>query len=50
MPHDDRDVSVVVPLAKATPQDAVGGPTEPPAAPEIEAPPLRRVGRAISCG
>ncbi|MFI8073727.1 MULTISPECIES: MFS transporter [unclassified Streptomyces] len=45
MPHDDRDVSVVVPLAKATPQDAVAAPTEPPDTPEIEAPPLRRVGR-----
>ncbi|KUN57980.1 MFS transporter [Streptomyces canus] len=45
MPHDDRDVSVVVPLAKATTRDAVGGPPEPPPAPEIEAPPMRRVGR-----
>jgi MFS family permease len=45
MPHDDPDVSVVVPLAKTASQDAVAGPSEPPAAPEIEAPPLRRVGR-----
>jgi MFS family permease len=45
MPHDHRDVSMVVPLAKATPQDSVEDPNEPPAAPEIEAPPLQRVGR-----
>ncbi|MFD4508566.1 MFS transporter [Streptomyces sp. NPDC058457] len=41
MPHDDRDVSVVVPPPEASPQD----PSEEPAAPEIEARPLQRVGR-----
>ncbi|MER5521673.1 MFS transporter [Streptomyces sp. NPDC002763] len=45
MPHADRDVSVVVPPLTVSPQDAVGVPTEPPAEPEIEAPPLQKVGR-----
>lgn len=45
MPHADRDVSVVVPPLTVSPQDAVGVPTEPPATPEIEAPPLHKVGR-----
>ncbi|MEU1183266.1 MFS transporter [Streptomyces sp. NPDC005820] len=45
MPHDDRDVSVVVPPPTAALQDTTEGPAAPPATPEIEAPALQRVGR-----
>lgn len=45
MPHDDRDVSVVVPLSTASPQDPAQAPAEPSATPGIEAPPLRKVGK-----
>lgn len=45
MPHDDRDVSVAVSPPPASPQNAAGRPTEPPATSEIEAPPLQKVGR-----
>ncbi|MFD5407313.1 MFS transporter [Streptomyces griseorubiginosus] len=47
MPHDDRDVSVVVPSSTAPPQRPAQAqtPDTAPATPEIEAPPLRTVGK-----
>ena len=47
MPHDDRDIGVAVPSPTVSAPYGDGHPADPPApAPEVEAPPLQKVGRA----
>ncbi|EFL21177.1 putative major facilitator superfamily (MFS) transporter [Streptomyces himastatinicus ATCC 53653] len=47
MPHDDRDIGVAEPSPTVSEPGDGGHPAEPPApAPEVEAPPLQKVGKS----